>query len=79
VQQDIRVAVPDQFSIVRHIDAAQPQRASRLGTVRIFADAYPQVVIRGEFSSGGLGRNKLPNPRGLYRSGRIATTRALAS
>jgi hypothetical protein len=37
VQQHIGIAVADKLSVMRHIDASQPQRAAGGGAVRVFA------------------------------------------
>ena len=52
MQQHVGVAVADELPVVRHVDAAQPQRPARRGAVRVFADADPQVA-RGAVSVRG--------------------------
>jgi hypothetical protein len=42
--------MPDQPAIVRHVDAADPQRSARRDAVRILADANSQVETRGGVS-----------------------------
>jgi hypothetical protein len=44
MQQHIGIAVTDKLSVMRHIDAAQPQRPTGLGTVRVFANSNPQIA-----------------------------------
>jgi hypothetical protein len=39
MQQHIRIAMPNQKVIVRHIDATNPQRPAGGGAVRVFAEA----------------------------------------
>ena len=51
VQQHVGVAVADELPVVRHIDAAQPQRPARRRAMRVFANSNPQVA-RGAISAG---------------------------
>ena len=44
VQQHVGVAVADKLPVVRHVDAAQPQRPARRRAVRVFANSNPQVA-----------------------------------
>jgi hypothetical protein len=65
--------------IVRHIDAADAQRAARRSAMRIFAQSNPQVLARGVFSSlakKGSTRKSFALRAELYRSTKTATTRA---
>ncbi len=39
VQQHVGVTVPNELPVVRHLDAAEPQRSARLEAVRVFADS----------------------------------------
>ena len=43
VQQDVGVAVAEQMAVVRHVDAAQPQRSAGGGAVRVFAESDAEV------------------------------------
>jgi hypothetical protein len=47
MQQDVGVTVPDELVVVRYVDAADPQRSARSGSVRVFADANTQVARGG--------------------------------
>jgi hypothetical protein len=71
VQQHIGVAVPDKLSVVRHVDAADPQRPTRRRAMRVLANTDPQVA-RKMVSHRDDGANL--NARGLYRSAEMATT-----
>ena len=42
-----RVAVTDQLPIVRHVDAAQPQRPARLRAMTVFTESDPQLARDG--------------------------------
>ena len=67
MQQHVGVAVADELPVVRHIDAAQPQRPARLRAMTVFAESNPQLA-RGCVSSNCARfawLSNVVNPRGL--------------
>ena len=47
VEQHVGVAVADQLPVVRHVDAAQPQRPARLRAMSVLAESDPQLARDG--------------------------------
>jgi hypothetical protein len=72
MQQHVGIAVADELSVVRHVDAPKSQRSARRCAVRVFSNSNPQVARDAISGAGG----KLVNLRGLYPAAKNATTRA---
>jgi hypothetical protein len=63
MQQHVGVAVSDKLSVVRHVDAAEPERPARRGAMRVLANSNPQVT------RGGVSKQAVEvdmTSRGLY-------------
>jgi hypothetical protein len=52
MQQHVRIAVTHQVAVVWHLDAADAQRATQLGAMRILTQSNPQILARVGFSVG---------------------------
>jgi hypothetical protein len=56
MQQHVGVAVTDKLSVMRYIDASEPQRTAGRGAVRVFAKSNPQIArgMNSQFGAGNI-------------------------